>query len=70
MDRALQPVTFEDVTLANDREYGDYYPNVDLEYKPENWGLIEGKIVCVDYGIDEAERISKKRRYYQERSST
>mgnify|MGYP003653594499 CR=1 FL=1 len=70
MDRAFQPVTFEEVKSANDLRYSDYYPDVDLEYKPENWGIVAGKMVCVDYGIDDSEHILKKRRYYQERSGT
>ncbi len=70
MYRALQPVTFEEIKLANDGEYSNYYPNPDMEYKPENWGKIEGKIVCLDYGIDELELITKIRRKYREMSST
>lgn len=70
MDRASQPVTFEEVISANDQEYNDYYPNVDLEYKAENWGVLAGRMVCVDYGIDDAEQIANKRIYFQERSRT
>jgi hypothetical protein len=69
MDKATQPVTFDEIVLVNDRDYDNYYPAVDLEYKPENWGIVEGKMVCVDYGIDESELVIKKREYYEERSS-
>jgi hypothetical protein len=68
MDKATQPVTFDEIVLVNDRDYDNYYPAVDLEYKPENWGIVEGKMVCVDYGIDESELVIKKREYFEERS--
>jgi hypothetical protein len=45
------------------------YPAVDLEYKSENWGIVEGKMVCIDYGIDDVESVIEKRRYYDEQSN-
>lgn len=61
MRRAEQPVSFDEVVQA-DQDY-DYYPDIDVEYKPENWGRIGVSIVCLDYGLDALEDIRKRREY-------
>jgi hypothetical protein len=66
MLRAQQPVSFEDVKRANSDDY-DYYPDIDVEYKPENWGRIREKIVCLDYGLEESERVKQRRAYLEKR---
>jgi len=47
----------------------DYYPDVLMEYKPENWGQLDGKVVCLDYGIDNANLINKQRAYYESKKA-
>jgi len=59
MRRAEQPVSFDDIKCADI----DYYPDIDVEYKPENWGMIEGMVVCLDYGIAEADLVIQRRAY-------
>ena len=64
MKRSKQPVAFDGVKRVNDECYG-YYPDINVEYKPENWGEIEGKIVCLDYGLEDEESVIKQRTYLQ-----
>lgn len=59
MRRAHQPVTFEDVEAADK----DCYPDIHVEYKPENWGRLGDRIVCVDYGIPFEQDVTERRRY-------
>jgi hypothetical protein len=61
MTRAEQPVTFDEITKSYDAL--DYYPDIDVEYKPENWGKVSGKLVCVDYGLEDRSLIIKRREY-------
>ena len=63
MTRAAQPVSFEEIVNADI----DYYPDINVEYKPENWGRIGEKIVCLDYGIDDAGDLEDLRTYYEEK---
>ena len=63
MRKANQPVSFEEVTEVSDSY--DYYPDAPMEYKPENWGNVDGKVVCLDYGIDDINLIKKERAYLE-----
>lgn len=66
MRRAEQPVSFVDIAEAN-KAY-DYYPDIDVEYKPENWGKLDGKLVCLDYGIAGGEFVVERRKYLESKS--
>ena len=66
MRRADQPISFEDIKRATSEDY-DYYPDIDVEYKSENWGRIGNKIVCLDYGIEEAVLVKERRAYLEDR---
>ena len=59
MRRAIQPITLEEVVTA-DR---DYYPDIDVEYKPENWGRLRDRVVCVDYGKPYKTDVAERRNY-------
>ena len=63
MRKADQPVTFEDIT----REDYDYYPDINVEYKSENWGRVRGKVVCLDYGIALESLVKNRRAYLEEK---
>jgi len=69
LQKANQPVPsteFEDAI-----ELYDYYPDVDMEYyKLVNWGKLDGKVVCLDYGLDDAYSINKQRAYYESKRNT
>lgn len=54
-----EAVTFEDV-IAADR---DYYPDIHVEMKAEDWGRIDDLVVVVDYGLSGADCVRKRRRY-------
>jgi hypothetical protein len=66
MRRADLTATSSEVRGAVDEEY-DYDTNLNIEFKPGNWGKIDGKLVCFDYGLDEASDISKERKYLKSR---
>ena len=68
MRRAAQPVTFEEVKRINTEDY-DYYPDINVEYKPENWGKVENKLVCLDYGIEDKNLIKERRSYLESKRS-
>jgi hypothetical protein len=59
MARATQPVTLSEIIDADP----DCYPDIHVEYKPENWGRLNGRIVAVDYGIWDACEVLKQRKY-------
>jgi len=61
MKRAEQLVTFDEIVSAD--ETLDYYPDINVEYKPENWGKVDGKLVCLDYGLDDRLLIMERRQY-------
>jgi hypothetical protein len=58
MRRARQPVSRADIDLALDT-----YPMITAETKPADWGVVSGRVVAVDYGVDEG-LASEKRAYY------
>jgi hypothetical protein len=59
MSRAQQPVTVEEIEAADP----DYYPDVDVEWKPENWGRLNGSVVAVDYGLWDARAVHERHEY-------
>ena len=61
MYKAEQPVSQEEIDEADD----EVYPNIEIECKPENWGRIKNKIVCLDYGIETKELVDKQREYLE-----
>lgn len=65
MPRVQQPITFEDVKIATSGKY-DYYPNIILETKPEDWGCLGGRIVALDYGLPKADMVVRRRRTYKD----
>lgn len=66
MRRAEQPISFDDIKRVNEEDY-DYYPDIDVEYKPENWGRIRDKIVCLDYGLAETDLVRERRAYLEDK---
>jgi hypothetical protein len=66
MARAIQPVTAEEIEAAD----SDCHPNIDEEYKPENWGRLNGWVVCVDYGLWDATVLHDRREYLRKFDAT
>lgn len=62
MPRAKQPVTFDDVVEATSH---DYYPDVHLEMKPEDYGRLKDRVLALDYGLADAQMIRDRRKYYE-----
>jgi len=60
MPRATQPVTREDVREAD----LDYYPGIDSECKPGDWGRVDGRVLALDYGLPDADMVRRRREYY------
>ena len=63
MRRGQQPVSPEAVRAAIDT-----YPSITAELKPEDWGLVDGKVVALDYGIT-ADIATKQRAYFESHQS-
>jgi hypothetical protein len=59
MLRARQPVTQQEVEAADP----DCYPDIDVEWKPENWGRVNDRMVAIDYGLWDGETVRKRRDY-------
>jgi hypothetical protein len=64
MPRALQPVTFDEVVASSP----DYYPGITAEYKPDDYGRIDGRIVALDYGLPYAHMVIQRREYYRSKA--
>ena len=60
MPCADQPVTFDEVVNASP---DCYHPDINVEYKTENWGRLEGRVVCLDYGLSDKESTRDRREY-------
>jgi hypothetical protein len=52
-------VTFDEIVAA-DR---DDYPDINVEYKPDNWGRLRGRVVCFDYGLSDEASVQERRAY-------
>ena len=61
MPLAIQPVTSDEVDEAS----GDYYPDVDAETKPEDYGRLGTRVVVLDYGLPDDDMVRKRRAYYE-----
>ena len=64
MVRATQPVTREEVRKADK----DYYPAIDAECKPEDWGRVDGRVLALDYGLSDADMVRQRREYYMSKA--
>ena len=60
MPRVDQPVSQEDVEIGR----GDPYPAPTGEWKPDDHGRLDGKVVVVDYGIWAQDDVERERAYY------
>jgi hypothetical protein len=66
MERAMQPVTIEEIEAADP----DYYPDIDVEPKPENYGRLDGAIVALDYGLWDERSVRERREYLASKDPT
>lgn len=64
----VQPVTIAEVESAD--QGTDYYPDIDVEYKAENWGRLGGQVVCIDFGLPDDDMIQHRRDYLISRIQT
>ena len=60
MPQAQQPVPQEKVDALP-----DYYPGITAETKHEDFGMLNGNILALDYGIPFEESVRERRKYYQ-----
>ena len=60
MPRATQSVSQEKVDALP-----DYYPDITAEAKHEDYGVVVGQIVALDYGLPFVDALLERRRYYQ-----
>jgi hypothetical protein len=61
MRRASQPASLEDIERTSD----PLYPDITCEWKPEDCGLLDGRVVALDYGLPWADSVTERRAYYQ-----
>ena len=60
MPRATQPVPQDKVDALP-----DYYPEITPETKHEDFGMLGGTIVALDYGLPFEDAVRERRTYYQ-----
>lgn len=60
MPRATQPVPQDKVDALP-----DYYPEITAETKHEDFGMLGGTIVALDYGLPFEDAVRERRTYYQ-----
>ena len=60
MPRATQPVPQQKVDALP-----DYYPDITAETKHEDFGMLGGTIVALDYGLPFKDAVRERRTYYQ-----
>lgn len=60
MPRATQPVPQEKMDTLP-----DYYPDITAETKREDYGIVKGEVVALDYGLPYLDAVDERRRYYQ-----
>ena len=65
MPRAQQPVTLEEIQAATPV----YFPEPTYETKAEAFGLVNGRVLALDYGLPWRDTVSKMRAYYADMSS-
>jgi hypothetical protein len=59
-----EPVTAEEVEAADP----DCYPDIDVEWKLENWGRLNDRVVAVDYGLWDATTVRERREYLRSKN--
>lgn len=64
MPRAQQPVTREQAAAVIGKVDEDLY----IEIKPENFGLLAGQVVALDYGQSDLSEVISARRHYLKRA--
>jgi hypothetical protein len=64
MPRAEQPVTDDEIKAATP----DYFPEPTYEYKAQDFGRLNGRVVALDYGLPLEDTVSEARQYYAEMS--
>ena len=65
MPRAQQRVTVEEIQAATPV----YFPEPTYETKAEVFGLVNGRVLALDYGLPERDIVTKMRAYYADLSS-
>jgi hypothetical protein len=65
MPRAQQRVTEEEIHAATPV----YFPEPTYEAKTEVFGLVNGRVLALDYGLPGRDAVTKMRAYYAELSS-
>ena len=65
MPRAQQRVTLEEIQAATPV----YFPEPTYETKAEVFGLVNGRVVALEYGLPERDTVTKMREYYADLSS-
>ncbi|MDE2137026.1 MAG: hypothetical protein KGJ68_06280 [Gammaproteobacteria bacterium] len=60
MPRASTGPTAEEIERAKP----DHYPDITCEWKPEDCGLLDGRLVALDYGLPWADSVRERRAYY------
>jgi hypothetical protein len=61
MRRAQQPVTEEQI---EEFVADPLYPDVSCEWKPADCGLIDGRLVALDYGLPDEDSMAERREDY------
>ena len=64
MPRVQQPVTLEEIEAA----VPVYFPEPTYETKAEAFGLVNGRVLALDYGLPERDIVSEMRGYYADMS--
>jgi hypothetical protein len=53
------------VDAAIERD-GEFYPQPTTEFLPAGYGMMNGRVVCFDYGLADADMVRERRTYYAE----
>jgi hypothetical protein len=64
MPRAQHPVTLEEIQAATPV----HFPEPTYETKAEAFGLVNGRVLALDYGLPGRDTVSKMRAYYADMS--
>lgn len=64
MPRARQPVTDDEIKAATN----DCFPEPTYEYKAQDFGRVNGRVLALDYGLPRLDTISEARQYYDQMS--
>jgi hypothetical protein len=61
MPWAVKPVTQDEIDAA----CIDYYPNITSEFKSDDFGRVDGKVLILDYGLSDAKCVHEQRACYR-----